>query len=325
MKRFVVFLGIVFFSASLSAASSRYLGELASGAPTFNSPACSTATPYLVVGAIRPGVSGDYFFRDVSQDYESGSGLEMEVDVYAGSFDPDLPANNYLDSVWGAEPLLGMDSGTDYFFVVHSGSCDPEFAPFDFVLVGPGTWSGSLPDAETEDFEVHFTEDLPTFDANACTREDPSGNPRAYLTFNFVPPRTGLYSYEDIDGQMGYVDLNIDIYQGSFDPNSPTTNVINPEYDDDTDTSAVFLLQGGVQHVAVAFGYCGDDNPVTGTGRFLVIAHPGAADAAPPFALPFLPISVVPVPVLSPIGLLLMLGGLVAVAFGWGFRHRGSG
>ena len=220
--------------------SNRIQGTLDGTEPTFASPFCGAANNYTVVGPLTPSATADFYYRDLSISYD----LDMQIDVYTGTFDPLNPLTNYFGGVddWGT---LNLTAGTDYLFVV-SRLCGTGVGVWDFVLagsedlVGSGdpTWNGTLTGAE------------PTFDSPYC------GDNNIYTVIGPVTPtETGDYQFRDIGVDYG-LQMQLEIYQGSFNPLSPSTNYVGGY-----DYWNTAPLMAGTEYFFVVSPYCG-----TGTG-----------------------------------------------------------
>jgi hypothetical protein len=191
----------------------RFQGTFDGTEPTYVSPYCST-TPnaYTVVGPLTPTVTADYNFRDVGSDYD----INVQVDLYSGSFDPASPATNYLltftdwntNLSWLAPTLT---AGTPYYFVVSQDCGGSPVGVWDFVLVGGEDFTST----GGTTMNGTFTGAEPIFDSPYC------GDTNGYTVVGpFVPAVTGMHHYRDIS--INYdIDMQVDVYAGSFDPLSP--------------------------------------------------------------------------------------------------------
>jgi hypothetical protein len=280
---------VIFVVASLLLAapasaqySNRIQGTLDGTEPTFDSPFCGDANNYTVVGPLTPSASGPFYYRDLSISYD----VDMQIDVYTGSFDPLNPLTNYFGGYddWAT---LNLTAGTSYLFVV-SRLCGTGSGVWDFVLagsedlVGSGdmTWMGTITGAE------------PTFASPYC------GSANPYTVIGPVSPTvTGNYQFRDIGYDYG-IAMQIDVYQGGFDPLSPSTNYVGGY-----SYWSTVALTAGVDYYIVVSPYCG-----TGTGAWEFVLE-GDGVIAPPLVA-------VDVPTLgsASLAILVILMGVIGIA-----------
>ena len=95
-----------------------------------------------------------------------------------------------------------------------------------------------------------FTGSEPTFDSPGCN----VGSPNEYITVSFTPTVSGDYYYNDLSiYQTGGEDIQLDLYENSFDPLNPNTNWV--DWSDDGGTFAG--LVSGTTYIAVISELCG--------------------------------------------------------------------
>ncbi len=222
-------------------------------------------------------VSGDYYFQDISRGYD----LDIQIDVYENSFDPNDPLENLVGSGDDYGETFTFAAGTTYHIVV-SRLCDTSgntAGTWDFGFAGPGSLGS--PDFAFG-FEGVFSGTEPSFVHPGC------GSETSYQVIGPVTPTaSGDYVYGDIS--ISYdVDMELAIYIDAFDPDSPNTNLVA-----DFDDRGLFQLVSGEPYFLVVSPLCG---PVgeTGTWDFL-IAGPGTLEDWPlqeampaPLPVPFL-------------------------------------
>ena len=262
---------------------SRYTGTFDGTEPTFNSPyAGGTSTGYSVVGPITTSVSGNYRYGDVSIGYD----IDMQVDIYVGSFDPLNPGTNYVDGFddWGT---FTMTAGTDYYVVVGPLSGGTTTGTWDFILVGGQDLTGS---GDTT-FSGTLDGTEPTFASPYC------GSANEYDVLGPLSVSvSGDYYYTDMS--IAYdVDMQIDLYEGSFDPADPTANYVGGG-----DDHEAFTLTAGVEYYAVLSALCGSNS--TGTWEFALVGD-GSVEV----------LSGVSIPVMGLYGTIILVLLMVAVAF----------
>ena len=138
--------GIVFVSSILLVAgpataqvTTTFNGVLSGAEPTFDSPYCGDANTYNVVGPVTPTVSGNYDYVDLSIFIT----LDMQIDVYTGSFDPANPTANYFGG-YDDFGTLGLTAGTHYYFVVSPLCAHRPDGAWEFSLTGPGDVEAAL-------------------------------------------------------------------------------------------------------------------------------------------------------------------------------------
>lgn len=107
-------------------------GRIDSSSPTFTSPACGLAR-YQSAGPINVPVTGEYVYSDASVHYD----LDIEVYVYAGSFNANSPDTNWVTLVDDGA-TIALEAGTDYYFVTAPWGCGTTaLGTYQYVLLGP--------------------------------------------------------------------------------------------------------------------------------------------------------------------------------------------
>jgi hypothetical protein len=138
---FVVVVSVVFVAAPATAqVTTNFLGVIDGTEPTFVSPYCSMEpNNYQVVGPLTPSISGSYGYEDLSIYYA----LDMQIDVYTGSFDPGNPSVNFYGG-WDDLGIVPLTTGTDYYFVVSPLCGVMGTGTWEFELNGPGSVEAAL-------------------------------------------------------------------------------------------------------------------------------------------------------------------------------------
>ena len=141
----------------------------------------------------------------------------------------------------------------------------------------------------------------PTFTSPFC-----SNAPNLYEVLGpLTPSVTGLYQYTDLSISYA-LDMQIDVYEGNFDPLNPAANYVTGRDDDE----ASIALTAGTEYYFVVSPLCG----TAGTGIWeFELDGPGSVDA---------PLVAVNVPTLGPISVAIMavLLGILGTALLWGRR-----
>lgn len=106
-------------------------GVLDDSSPTFNSPVCGLAR-YQSAGPIRVSKTGEFAYSDSSVHFD----LDVEVYLYAGSFDAGNPESNLVTLVDDGERLT-LSSGVDYYLVTAAWGCGTPSGNYQYVLLGP--------------------------------------------------------------------------------------------------------------------------------------------------------------------------------------------
>ena len=140
MRFFLVF-SVVFVAVPATAqVVSNFTGDIDGTEPTFISPYCSNSpNHYDLLGPLTPSATGSYNYLDLSIYYA----LDMQIDVYVGSFDPLNPLTNYFGG-WDDGGTLALVAGTEYYFVVSPLCGVTGFGVWEFELVGPGSVAAPL-------------------------------------------------------------------------------------------------------------------------------------------------------------------------------------
>ena len=229
--------------------NNRFQGTFDGTEPTYVSPSCATfPNAYTVVGPLTTTITSEYNFRDIGTDY----GIDMQIDLYSGSFDPGNPGTNYLLTFTDWDETI-LTAGVGYNLVVSQDCGGSPVGPWDFVLVGGEdlsgtggiTWNGTFDGTE------------PIFDSQGC------GDANAYTVIGPVSPTvSGSYYYRDISINYS-MDMQIDLYMGSFDPLDPVTNFVG--YIDDWGT---YSLTSGTNYYMVISPLCG--HRTDGTWEFVL-------------------------------------------------------
>jgi hypothetical protein len=119
--------------------------------------------------------------------------------------------------------------------------------------------SSGVPDADAATpsrWVLTFDGTEPTFDSPYC------GDANGYQVVTVTPPSSGEYHYVDLS--ISYdIDMQIDVYENSFDPLNPATN-----YVDGLDDRGPLTLTSGTTYFIVVSGLC--DGSVVGTADFAI-------------------------------------------------------
>jgi len=269
----------------------RWQDTLSGNEPTFDPNYCGSGANYDVV-VVTPTVSGEYAYVDLSR-YVS---LDIVVEVFEGSFDPGNPAMNFVISM-DDETDLTLVAGTTYYLVVFPFCGTFAVGAWDFALTGPSALGGTDP---VQGYSGDFTGTDPIFASPAC-----GGDPTSYAVAGpFLPPVTGIYAYGDMS--ISYdVDIQIEIYEGSFDPANPNANYVET-FDDQ---GAVELRRGTPYYLVVGPLSCSTET--TGAWDFVI-------------ALGIPTTSILEIPTLGPLGLGALALALVALALVALRRRKGA-
>lgn len=229
----------------------RFTVVLDGNEPTFDPNACGTLANFEVITVV-PSVSGDYYYQDLSRY----AGLDIVVEVFVNSFDPNNPTANFLTAM-DDDDTVTLAGGTVYKIVVYAYCGVIGSGRADFVLTGPSALGGTDP---VTGFSGTFTGAEPTFDSPYC------GNSNSFVVVGpFTPPATGLYAYGDISIEYG-VDIQIDVYHSAFDPNFPDVNYVAGGDDQES-----FELTNDRPYFFVISPLCGGSQP--GIWDFVIVGR----------------------------------------------------
>ena len=223
--------------------------------PTFETPNnnCIGASNYQLV-EVTFSVSDYYIVTDSSP-------ADLLIDIYAETFDPANPSNNFVDYVDRIDEYYFSAGETYVFVVTHDDDCI-------YDSLGTITISGLylLPNRSTEGiFEGVFTLAAPTFLDPGCEEDYGGGGDISpvsnvsvqYLLFGpYTPTVSGDYYFTDLmvnlyeEDVPGAVDIWIDVYENGFNPNNPEQNFV-----DDGDDADIFTLTAGVPYYFVISEY----------------------------------------------------------------------
>ncbi|MEJ2401618.1 MAG: hypothetical protein P8Y52_09520 [Xanthomonadales bacterium] len=107
-------------------------GSITSSSSTFTSPACGI-TRYVRAGPIQVPVTGEYRYSDASVHFD----LDIEVHIYAGSFDTNNPEANLYRILDDGETVT-LEEGIDYVFITAPWGCSTtNFGDYQYLLLGP--------------------------------------------------------------------------------------------------------------------------------------------------------------------------------------------
>jgi hypothetical protein len=107
-------------------------GSITSNSPTFTSPACGL-TRYESSGPINVPVTADYRYSDSGVHF----GLDVEVYVYEGGFNPNNQETNLMNLVDDGASIR-LKQGVDYYLVTAPWGCGTTaLGDYQFVLLGP--------------------------------------------------------------------------------------------------------------------------------------------------------------------------------------------
>lgn len=182
--------------------------------------------PYKDLGNFQVSQSGRYYGADLSPKSEALPALgskETVLLIYNGPFDPQNLNLNMVGLIDFAAPTrqdedwVDLNSGTDYRAVFQAG-CDAEPGLAGFALRGPGEFSGvgaPTPEGFYGDFSTTTT-----------IADFPDWGTHKYESFKFSVPKSGYYWFLDVG--FGWTGSFVDqrLYKGSFDPDSPTDNLV---------------------------------------------------------------------------------------------------
>lgn len=199
----------------------------------------STIEPlrYDVVSPVTVSTTQNYVIQDV---YNFGDGIDVSVLVYQGSFDPGNPnANLITPNGIDVFDSVTLNAGVEYTFVVQQWCQNLE-----------GAWAVSISGGGTVTAGV--LADLPEVTEGAITLSDPTaslpcGNTNYVAVDNQTVSNTGTYYYNDLSIVFD-LDMCLHIYQGSFNPDSPATNLVTTlddvgTVDLDAGQNYVFVIQ----------------------------------------------------------------------------------
>lgn len=203
---------------------------------------------YRVLPGVTASASGAYGFSNVGHHYAGNSQI-----AFYTSFDPADPTANRvgwsnIDTLYDEGPIP-LEAGVEYTVVVQSFNCDGPAAKrgeWSFTYRGPGALSGPsfYPLPSYGSGTVDATS--PTFMSPACgiARYQSAGPVRV--------PVSGEYRYSDAAVHFD-LDIELLIYEGSFNPNSPNANLLTI-----VDDGATLELEEGTDYYLVAHPWgCG--------------------------------------------------------------------
>lgn len=202
------------------------------------------ARPFLEAGSFEVSASGTYIVADAGNDfpyYGTDAGVaDVVVLVYEDDFDSANPSFNRIRFTDDAA-AVDLASGTTYVLVVQHW-CDEIVGPYAVVIDGPGDVAGvGFPSSDHTLGE--FTQGSPTANFPGI------GTARYAASAAITVPRSGNYFFGDISPYVDGVPINLNVYQGSFDPGNPEQNLVaNTELAINTAVS----LESGVDYIFVA-------------------------------------------------------------------------
>ena len=253
-----------------------------------------TAVPYNVV-QITVDVSGSYSFQCGAT---SPAGWDNFTFLYQNSFDPTAPFTNVLIGN-DDNPVVGLSgfsrnltAGTNYYWVV-TGFSNTDQGAWLGTISGPGvTTIVSGPPALPNTLVVTGTTvGGPTWNRPVANGGNPPVPPASgvgtAVHYNVIPITvdvSGSYAFQCFDGWDNYTFL----YQNSFDPTAPFTNVLIGNDDNQSIGLSGFSrnLSAGTCYFFIVTGFSNTD-----AGAWSVaISGPGTAtnvaNCAPPTITP---------------------------------------
>jgi hypothetical protein len=202
------------------------------------------ARRFLVAGSFQVSASGTYTVVDAGNDfpyYGTDAGVaDVVVLVYEDSFNSASPTINRIRFADDAA-LVDLAPGTTYVLVVQHW-CDEIVGPYAVVIEGPGNVTGAgFPSLAYTLGE--FTQGSPTANFSGI------GLSRYVASAATMVPRSGNYYFGDISPYVEGVPINLHVYQGSFNPDSPEANLVAST---DFAINTAVSLQSGVNYIFVA-------------------------------------------------------------------------
>ncbi len=241
--------------------SGSFSGQEDSIAPLPSTCTQNGALPYLVAGPFTVSFSGGYTIIDgfnwMDGQFSKGA-VDIAVNIYSGSFDPDNPsANRVFAQGIDIAATVQLNSGTNYLLVVQ---------PWCAHVEQQGTWAVGM--VGSGDVMSSLVRNVPAYTHGSITNSDPSAdlvcsNNRYVASAPIQVAKTGKYYYTDLSIEYA-ADICLSIYKGSFDPANPFDNWV-----DTFDDSGVFTLEANTNYILVS-------QPWEGTGDYFFLLAPPA-------------------------------------------------
>ena len=196
---------------------------------------------YEVITGVTASVSGAYDLSNTGHHYD----IQTQIALYT-SFDPENPTANRLG--WAVADTsfdggtIQLQSGTDYTIVVQSFDCGPspaESGEWSFAYRGAGALNGPSIYPMPEYGSGALDSSSPTFNSPIC------GQARYQSAGPIRVPETSNYLYSDSSVHYD-LDIEVYVYEGSFDAANPESNLIRIVDDGDTQS-----LEEGVDYYLV--------------------------------------------------------------------------
>jgi hypothetical protein len=196
---------------------------------------------YRAINGVTSSVSGDYDFSNTGHHYS----FQTQIALYT-SFDPEDPTANRVgwtvtDTTFD-EGAIALEANTEYVMVVQSFDCGEqaeERGEWSFMYRGAGTLSGPSIYSQPSYGSGAISSSSLTFMSPAC------GLARYEQSGPINVPVTGEYRYSDSSVHFD-LDIEVYVYEGDFNPNSPETNLSTL-----VDDGATIRLKQGVDYYLV--------------------------------------------------------------------------
>jgi len=198
--------------------------------------------PYMEAGTITVSSSGNYEIADAG-NLLGFTGIvqgvsDIVINIYDGSFDPLNTSLNRVSSVDEGNSIP-LDAGKSYLLVIQP-FCEHSGGAFGIIIRGDGTVAGAGFASDAHTSGQHAISD------GSATFPDEIGT----HVYDTSPPitvsRTGLYYFGEVGANFN-AGITLLAYEGSFNPNSTSTNLIGS-----VSTAGSFSLSRDKAYVFVA-------------------------------------------------------------------------